>query len=138
MIQTIQIQSSGGIYSRVLQCKRFHFRKSSYRASRLQRRLALFLNKTSSCSLLGYCHLGVKAPQGDYCIKANRGVAFGIRLRSHTEVCSLQTSPSVPCASSFLQSLDNLACKIVRLLTFATVLEGEVSLLVVSAHRVEV
>ena len=57
----------------------------------------------------------------DCCIKANRCVAFGIRLRSHTEVCALQTSPSAPCASSFLQSLDNLACKIVRLLTFATV-----------------
>ena len=51
---------------------------------------------------------------GDCCIKANRYVAFGIRLRSHTEVCSLQTSPSAPCASSFLQSLDNLASKIVR------------------------
>ena len=58
---------------------------------------------------------------GDCCIKANRGVAFGLRLRSHTEVCSLQTSPSAPCASSFLQSLDNLASKIVRLLTFTTV-----------------
>ena len=58
---------------------------------------------------------------GDCCIKANRCVAFGIRLRSHTEVCSLQTSPSAPCASSFLQSLDNLARKVVRLLTFATV-----------------
>ena len=57
----------------------------------------------------------------DCCIKANRCVAFGIRLRSHTDVCSLQTSPSAPCASSFLQSLDNLASKIVRLLTFATV-----------------
>ena len=57
----------------------------------------------------------------DCCIKANRCVAFGIRLRSHTEVCSLQTSPSAPCASSFLQSQDNLASKIVRLLTFATV-----------------
>ncbi len=33
---------------------------------------------------------------GDCCIKANRCVAFGIRLRSHTEVCSLQTSPSAP------------------------------------------
>ena len=55
------------------------------------------------------------------CIKANRCVAFGIRLRSHTDVCSLQTSPSAPCASSFLQSQDNLASKIVRLLTFATV-----------------
>ena len=59
------------------------------------------------------------------CIKANRCVAFGIRLRSHTEACFLQTSPSVSCASSFLQSLlqsqDNLASKIVRLLTFATV-----------------
>ncbi len=54
---------------------------------------------------------------GDCCIKANRCVAFGIRLRSHTDVCSLQTSPSAPCASSFLQSLDNLARKIVRLLT---------------------
>ncbi len=32
-----------------------------------------------------------------------------------------KTSPSAPCASSFLQSLDNLASKIVRLLTFATV-----------------
>ena len=53
----------------------------------------------------------------DCCIKANRCVAFGIRLRSHTVVCSLQTSPSAPCASSFLQSLDNLASKIVRLLT---------------------
>ena len=53
----------------------------------------------------------------DCCIKANRCVAFGIRLRSHTDVCSLQTSPSAPCASSFLQSLDNLASKIVRLLT---------------------
>ena len=61
------------------------------------------------------------SPNRDCCIKANRCVAFGIRLRSHTEVCSLQTSPSAPCASSFLQSLDNLACKIVRLLTFATV-----------------
>ena len=60
-------------------------------------------------------------PIGDCCIKANRCVAFGIRLRSHTEVCSLQTSPSAPCASSFLQSQDNLASKIVRLLTFATV-----------------
>ena len=69
MIQTIQIQSSGGIYSGVLQYKRFHFRKSSYRASRLQRRLALFLNKTSSCSLLGYCHLGVKTPQDKYNMK---------------------------------------------------------------------
>ena len=59
---------------------------------------------------------------GDCCIKANRCVAFGIRLWSHTEVCSLQTSPSAPCASSFLQSQDNLASKIVRLLTFATVL----------------
>ena len=57
----------------------------------------------------------------DSCIKANRCVAFGIRLWSHTEVCSLQTSPSAPCTSSFLQSLDNLARKIVRLLTFATV-----------------
>ena len=57
----------------------------------------------------------------DYGIKANRCVAFGIRLRSHTEVCSLQASPSAPCASSFLQSLDNLASKIVSLLTFATV-----------------
>ena len=57
----------------------------------------------------------------DCCIKANRCVAFGIRLRSHTEVCSLQTSPSAPCASSFLQSQDNLASKIVRLLTFAPV-----------------
>ena len=57
----------------------------------------------------------------DCCIKANRCVAFGIRFRSHTEVCSLQASPSAPCASSFLQSLDNLASKIVRLLTFATV-----------------
>ena len=61
---------------------------------------------------------------GDCCIKANRCVAFGIRLRSHTEVCELQTSPSAPCASSFLQSLDNLASKIVRLLTFATVFVG--------------
>ncbi len=42
-------------------------------------------------------------------------------FRSHTEVCSLQTSPSAPCASSFLQSQDNLASKIGRLLTFATV-----------------
>ena len=57
----------------------------------------------------------------DYCIKANRSVAFGLRLRLHTEVCSLQTSPSVPRASSFLQGQDNLAGKIVRLLTFATV-----------------
>ena len=65
---------------------------------------------------------------GDCCIKANRCVAFGIRLRSHTEVCSLQTSPSAPCASSFLQSLDNLACKIVRLLTFATVSFGRKAL----------
>ena len=55
------------------------------------------------------------------CIKANRCVAFGIRLRSHTEVCFLQTSSSASCASSFLQSQDNLASKIVRLLTFATV-----------------
>ena len=61
---------------------------------------------------------------GDCCIKANRCVDFGLRLRSHTEVCSLQTSPSAPCASSFLQSQDNLACKIVRLLTFATVTYG--------------
>ena len=61
------------------------------------------------------------SPNRDCCIKANRGVAFGIRLRSHTEVCGLQTSPSAPCASSFLQSLDNHASKIVRLLTFATV-----------------
>ena len=61
------------------------------------------------------------SPNRDCCIKANRCVAFGIRLRSHTEVCSLQTSPSAPCASSFLQSLDNHASKIVRLLTFATV-----------------
>ena len=60
-------------------------------------------------------------PTRDCCIKANRCVAFGIRPRSHTEVCSLQTSPLAPCASSFLQSLDNLASKIVRLLTFATV-----------------
>ena len=52
---------------------------------------------------------------------ANRRVTFGIRLRLHTEVCFLQTSPSAPCASSFLQSQDNLASKIVRLLTFATV-----------------
>ena len=65
---------------------------------------------------------------GDCCIKANRCVAFGIRLWSHTEVCSLQTSPSAPCASSFLQSQDNLACKIVRLLTFATVSFGRVAL----------
>ena len=57
----------------------------------------------------------------DCCIKANRCVAFGIRLWSHTEVFSLQTSPSAPCASSFLQSLDNLTSKIVRPLTFATV-----------------
>ena len=57
----------------------------------------------------------------DCCIKANRCVAFGIRLWSHTEVCFLLTSPSAPCASSFLQSLDNLASKIVRLLSFATV-----------------
>ena len=57
--------------------------------------------------------------------KANCCIAFGIRLRSHTEVCSLQTSPSAPCASSFLQSLDNLASKIVRLLTFATVSTDE-------------
>ena len=63
---------------------------------------------------------------GDCCIKANRCVAFGLRLRSHTEVCSLQTSPSAPCASSFLQSLDNLASKIVRLLTFATVSRRDV------------
>ena len=62
----------------------------------------------------------------DCCIKANRCVAFGIRLRSHTEVCSLQTLPSAPCASSFLQSQDNLASKIVRLLTFATVSHREV------------
>ena len=60
-------------------------------------------------------------PLWDCCIKAHRCVAFGIRLRSHTEVCGLQASPSAPCASSFLQSLDNLACKIGRLLTFATV-----------------
>ena len=60
-------------------------------------------------------------PLWDCCIKAHRCVAFGIRLRSHTEVCSLQASPSAPCASSFLQSLDNLACKIGSLLTFATV-----------------
>ncbi len=62
---------------------------------------------------------------GGCCIKANGCVAFGIRLRSHTEACFLQTSPSVSCASSFLQNLlqnqDNLASKIVRLLTFATV-----------------
>lgn len=69
MIQTIQIQSSGGIYSGVLQYKRFHFRKSSYRASRLQRRLALFLNKTSSRSLLDCCHLGVKTLQDQYNMK---------------------------------------------------------------------
>ena len=68
-----------------------------------------------------FLSLGHHSLCGDCCIKANRCVAFGIRLRSHTEVCSLQTSPSAPCASSFLQSLDNLACKIVRLLTFATV-----------------
>ena len=52
---------------------------------------------------------------------ANRCVAFEIRLQLHTEVCSLQTSPSASCASSFLQSQDNLASKIVRLLTYATV-----------------
>ena len=70
----------------------------------------------------GCCPVALSlSPNRDCCIKANRCVAFGIRLRSHTEVCSLQTSPSAPCASSFLQSLDNLACKIVRLLTFATV-----------------
>ena len=57
----------------------------------------------------------------DCCIKANRCVAFGIWLRSHTEVCSLQISPSAPCVSSFLQSQDNLASKIMRLLTFTTV-----------------
>ena len=68
-----------------------------------------------------FLSLGQHSLCGDCCIKANRCVAFGIQLRSHTEVCSLQTSPSAPCASSFLQSLDNLACKIVRLLTFATV-----------------
>ena len=63
---------------------------------------------------------------GDCCIKANRCVAFGIRIRSHTEVCSLQTSPSAPCASSFLRSQDNLASKIMRLLTFATVSVGSI------------
>ncbi len=62
---------------------------------------------------------------GDCCIKANRCVAFGIRLWLHTEVCSLQTSRSAPCASSFLQSQDNLASKIVRLLTVATVSPDE-------------
>ena len=73
----------------------------------------------------------------DSCIKANRCVAFGIRLWSHTEVCSLQTSPSAPCASSFLQSLDNLASKIVRLLTFATVSLSEYSpqLFVIKKYR---
>ena len=58
---------------------------------------------------------------GGCCIKANRCVAFGIRLRSHTEACFLQTSSSASCASSFLQSQDNLASKIVRVLTFTTV-----------------
>ena len=62
----------------------------------------------------------------DCCIKATRCVAFGIRLRLHTDVCSLQTSPSAPCASSFLQSQDNLSSKIVSLLTFATVSHREV------------
>lgn len=33
--------------------------------------------------------------------------------RADTLYISLQASPSVPCASSSLQSLDNLACKIV-------------------------
>ena len=61
--------------------------------------------------------------------KANRCVAFGIRLRLHTGVCTLQASPSAPCASFFLQSQDNLASKIVRLLTFATVSRGAFSLL---------
>lgn len=65
MIQTIQIQSRGGIYFGVLQYKRLHFRKSSYRASHLQRWLAFFLNKMSSCSLLDYCHLGVKTLQDE-------------------------------------------------------------------------
>ena len=55
---------------------------------------------------------------GDCCTKANRCIAFGIRLRSHTEVCSRQTSPSAPCASSFLQSQDNLASKIVQTVDF--------------------
>ena len=63
--------------------------------------------------------------KGDCCIKSNRCVAFGICLRSHTEVYSLQTSPSEPCASSFLQSQDNLASKIVRQLTFAPVSKEE-------------
>ena len=64
---------------------------------------------------------GLARYKRDCCIKANRGVAFGIRLRSHTEVCELQTSSSAPCASSVLQSQDNLASKIVRLFTFAAV-----------------
>ncbi len=48
-------------------------------------------------------------------------IAFVSVLVTYFGVNFFQTSPSAPCASSFLQSQDNLASKIVRLLTFATV-----------------
>ena len=52
---------------------------------------------------------------------ANCCVASGIRLRLHTEVCSLQTSPSAPCTSSILPSQSKIASNLAILLPFATV-----------------
>ena len=72
MIQTIQIQSSGGIYSGVLEfCGIRDFILGNHPIERVAYRggSLCFLNKTSSRSLLDYCHLGVKTLQNQYNMK---------------------------------------------------------------------